>query len=117
MQQNQAQEIIKVDFTIEDPEERVALVQKIIDNTPPDKLKSGYLQYLATYIVSAMTKKEKKQKKINTENRMVTINRRQTSFQGLASKFENGEDGIYNMIINNDKNVLLTPKYEINSYI
>lgn len=113
MQQNQTQEVIKVDFTIEDPEERVALVQKIIDNTPPDKLKSGYLQYLATYIVSAMTKKEKKQKKINTENRMVTINRRQTSFQGLASKFENGEDGIYNMIINNDKNVLLTPKYQI----
>ncbi len=32
-----------MDFTIEDPEERVALVQKIIDNTPPDKLKSGYL--------------------------------------------------------------------------
>ena len=27
-------------------------------------------------------------------------------------KFENGEDGIYNMIIN-DKNVILTPKYEI----
>ena len=44
---------------------------------------------------------------------MVTINRRETSFQGLASKFENGEDGVYNMIINNDKNVLLTPKYEI----
>ena len=64
MQQDQIREVIKVDFTIEDPEERVALVQKIIDNTPPDKLKSGYLQYLATYIVSAMTKKEKKQKKI-----------------------------------------------------
>ena len=27
-------------------------------------------------------------------------------------KFENGEDGIYNMIIN-DKNVILTPKYQI----
>lgn len=113
MQQDQTQAVIKVDYTIEDPQERVALVQKIIDNTPPEKLKSGYLQYLATYIVSAMTKKQKKQKKINTENRMVTINRRQTSFQGLASKFENGEDGIYNMIINNDKNVLLTPKYQI----
>jgi len=41
---------------------------------------------------------------------MVTINRRETSFEGLVSKFETGEDGIYNMIIN-DKNVLLTPKY------
>ena len=44
---------------------------------------------------------------------MQTLNARQTSFEGLASKFENGEDGIYNMIINNDKNVLLTPKYRI----
>ena len=43
---------------------------------------------------------------------MVTINRRETSFEGLVSKFETGEDGIYNMIIN-DKNVILTPKYEI----
>ena len=59
-----------------------------------------------------MTKKEKKQKTINTDNRMVTINRRETSFQGLVGKFENGEDGIYNMIID-DKNVLLTPKYQI----
>jgi len=30
----------------------------------------------------------------------------------LVGKFENGEDGIYNMIIN-DKNVFLTPKYQI----
>lgn len=59
-----------------------------------------------------MDKKEKKEKKINTENRMVTINKRETSFEGLVGKFENGEDGIYNMIIE-DKNVLLTPKYSI----
>lgn len=43
---------------------------------------------------------------------MVTINKRETSFEGLVGKFETGEDGIYNMIIN-DKNVLLTPKYKI----
>lgn len=43
---------------------------------------------------------------------MVTINKRETSFEGLVSKFENGEDGIYNMIIS-DKNVFLTPKYQI----
>lgn len=44
---------------------------------------------------------------------MVSINKRETSFEGLISKFEAGEDGIYNMIIENDKNVLLTPKYKI----
>ena len=40
------------------------------------------------------------------------INKRETSYQGLVSKFENGEDGIYNLVIN-DKNVLLTPKISI----
>ena len=35
-----------------------------------------------------------------TENRMVTINRRETSLEGLVAQFENGEDGIYNLITN-----------------
>lgn len=60
----------------------------------------------------AMTKEQKKQKKINTDNRMVTINKREVSLQGLVSKFENGEDGIYNLITN-DKNILFTPKIAI----
>lgn len=104
--------IIRLDYSIEDPEERVKLVEKIIENTPQSNLTNRYLEILANYIIFAMTKKQKKEKKINTDNRMVTINKRQTSFEGLVGKFENGEDGIYNMIIN-DKNVLLTPKYQI----
>lgn len=44
---------------------------------------------------------------------MVTINKRQTSFEGLAGKFENGEDGVYNMIIQSDKNIIFTPKISI----
>ena len=107
-----SEEVIRLDYSIEDPEERVKLVEKIIENTPQSKLTNRYLEILANYIIFAMSKKEKKQKTINTDNRMVTINRRETSFQGLVDKFENGEDGIYNMIIN-DKNVLLTPKYQI----
>lgn len=111
--QNQStEEQLRLNYTLTDPKERVELVQKIIENTPPDRLNNRYLEILADYIIFAMTKKEKKEKNINTDNRMVTINKRETSFEGLVSKFENGEDGIYNMIIN-DKNVLLTPKYEI----
>lgn len=106
------QQIIRLDYTIQDPQERVELVNKIVENTPNEKLTNRYLQILANYIIFAMDKKQKKSKNINTDNRMVTINKRQTSFEGLVSKFENGEDGIYNMIIN-DKNVLLTPKYKI----
>lgn len=110
--QSEPIEQLKLDYTIQDPEARTELVKKIVENTPPEKLNNKYLQILADYIIFAMTKKEKKQKNINTDNRMITINRRETSFQGLVGKFENGEDGIYNMIIN-DKNVLLTPKYKI----
>ena len=110
--QTSSENVIKLDYSIADPEERVKLVEKIIENTPQEKLTNKYLEILANYIIFAMTKKQKKEKTINTDNRMVTINRRETSFQGLVGKFENGEDGIYNMIIN-DKNVLLTPKYQI----
>jgi len=43
---------------------------------------------------------------------MATINKRETSFEGLVSQLENGEDGIYNMITNN-KNVIFQPKVMI----
>ena len=59
-----------------------------------------------------MEKQEKKEKKIITENRLVTITKRETSFEGLVSKFENGEDGIYNFIIN-DKQAIFQPKPKI----
>ena len=104
---------IKLDYTIQSPQQRVELVKKIVDSVPPEKLTNQYLQTLSDYIIFAMTKQEKKQKTINTDNRMVTINKRETSFQGLVTKFESGEDGIYNIIIENDKNVILTPKISI----
>lgn len=103
---------IKMDFSLETPEERNALVQKIIKETPPEKLTNKYLEKLADYIVFAMDKQERKNKKILTDNRMVTVNKRETSFEGLAGKLENGEDGIYNMIAN-DKNIIFAHKVSI----
>ncbi len=43
---------------------------------------------------------------------MTTVNKRETSFEGLVSQLENGEDGIYNLI-NNDKQVIFQPKISI----
>lgn len=43
---------------------------------------------------------------------MVTVNKRETSFEGLVSQFENGEDGIYNLITDN-KNTIFQPKVTI----
>jgi hypothetical protein len=36
---------------------------------------------------------------------MNTVNKRETSFEGLSNQLENGEDGIYNLITN-DKNII-----------
>ena len=103
---------IKMDWSLETSEERVEKVKEIISKTPPEKLTSKYLDKLSEYIVYPIEKAERKQGYILTNNRMVTVNKRETSYEGLVSKLENGEDGIYNMIIN-DKNVLLDQKKEI----
>ena len=103
---------IKLDYTLEDPADRVALVEKIIAEASPEKLTNRYLEILADYISFAMDKQERKEKKILTDNRMVTVNMRETSFEGLASKFENGEDGLYGMMTN-DKNIIFKPKNKI----
>jgi len=102
----------KLDYSLETPEERNELVKKIVDETPPEQLTNKYLEILTDYIIFAMDKEERKKKKILTDNRMVTVNKRETSFQGLAARLENGEDGIYNMIAN-DKNIIFTPKISI----
>lgn len=105
--------LTKLDYTLQTKEERNALVSKIIAETPPEQLTPKYLEILADYIVFAMDKEERRGKKMLTPNRMVTINKRETSFEGLVSKLENGEDGIYGMISDLGKNILFTPKNEI----
>lgn len=59
-----------------------------------------------------MEKQEKKERKILTENRLVTVNKRECSFEGLASQMENGEDGVYSLITEN-KNTIFQPKISI----
>ena len=112
IEEENSEDYIKMDFSLETPEERNALVKKIIEKTPPERLTAKYLEKLADYIIFAMDKQERKNKKILTDNRMVTVNKRETSFEGLVGKLENGEDGIYNMIAN-DKNIIFSPKAPI----
>ena len=59
-----------------------------------------------------MEKQEKRERKLLTENRLTTINKRETSFEGLVGQLENGEDGIYNLVTN-DKNIIFQPKVTI----
>ena len=102
--------IIKLDYTLESPEERNDLVKKILEENPEPNEK--YLEILGDYLVLCMAKQEKKEKKILTDNRMTTVNKRETSFEGLVSQLENGEDGIYNLI-NESKTTIFQPKVSI----
>lgn len=102
---------LKLDYSLESPEQRKELVEKILSEG--ENFSSQYLEILSNYLILCMEKQEKKQKKLLTENRMVTINKREASFEGLASQLENGEDGIYNLMRENDKSVLFQPKISI----
>ena len=102
--------MIKLDYSLQTPEERKQLVEKILEENPEPNEK--YLEILADYLVLCMEKQERKNRKILTDNRMATVVKRETSFEGLVSQFENGEDGIYNLITE-DKNTIFQPKVTI----
>lgn len=103
--------MIKLDYTLQSLDDRVALVNKIVEENP--NLSDKYCEILSDYLVFCMDKEEKRQKNITTENRLATINKRETSFEALAAQFESGEDGVYDLIVENDKNVIFRPKIEI----
>ena len=85
----------KLDYSIKDAAMRKEFVDKLLPTLTKEQLENKkYIEILTNYIVSAMTPEEKKEKLILTDNRMITINKRETSFQNLVDKFENGEDGL-----------------------
>ena len=104
--------MIKLDYSLQTPEERNELVQRILAEPREEPLKPAYMEVLADYLILCMEKQERKERKILTENRLVTVNKRETSFEGLVSQFENGEDGIYS-IMTEDKNQIFQPKVSI----
>lgn len=106
----EGESIIKLDYSLENPEDRKKLVEQIITENP--NLSNSYLEILANYLILCMEKQEKKNKKILTDNRLATITKRETSFEGITSQLENGEDGIYNLITEN-KHIIYQPKISI----
>lgn len=102
--------MIKLDYSLQSPEERKALVESYLEENPDTP--APYLEILADYLVLCMEKQERKEKNILTENRLTTVNKRETSFENLAAQFENGEDGVYSLITE-DKNTIFYPKISI----
>ena len=101
-----------LDYSLKTCEERVAYVEKLLQQLPPEKKNNyRYLENLSNYIINGLEKGERKERKILTDNRMVTVNKRETSFEGILDKLEY-EDNFYTMI-NEDKQTLLVPKIAI----
>lgn len=109
--------MIKLDYSLQTPEERKDLVQRYIDEAEAEgrTIPDSYLETLADYIIFCMEKQEKKQRKLLTSNRMVTVNKHETSYEGLIETFEQGEDHIYNIIEpqGGNKHTFLIPRVSI----
>lgn len=102
---------LKLDYKLKTVEERKALVDEIVRTEGPD-FTQQQLGYMADYLLFVMdgggnTVSEKRRPyPIVTKNRDVTVNKRQTSYEDMVSKLQNGEDGLYSMIIQ-DKDVIM----------
>ena len=103
---------IKLDYTILDIDERMKIVENICEENK-DNLTPKNLETLSNYLINCVEKEERKKRKILTQNRMATVNKRETSLEGLVSKFENGEDGVYQLFNPSSKNYLLSPSVSI----
>ena len=101
---------IKLDYTLKTDEERKACVEAILKETPDPS--PAYLEFMANYLVVPAERAERKKREVLTDNRLATINKRETSLEGLVEQLENGEDGIYNLI-NESKTTILQPKISI----
>ena len=98
-------------------QERTKYVESLIPTLTEEQLNNKkYIEILSNYIISAMTPAEKKAHLFLTDNRQLTINKRETSYQGLVEHFENGEDGAYYLFNETaDKSIRLTQKKEISA--
>lgn len=107
-----SQDIPKLDSSLKTPEERTELVRQICLLTPQERLTPYFCELMSKYILDAVSR-EDNDRTFTTDNRMKTVNKRETSYQGLTDKLENGEDGLYNMISDAGKGTILDPKNPI----
>ena len=96
---------MKLDYTIKDPEERLAIVEEILSQE--EEPSSYLLESLANYLVLA-----KKDSSILTDNRQITISNREKSYEGLAAQFEAGEDAVTSLAVSTEtaRHTIFKPK-------
>lgn len=106
---------MELDYGLTSTEDRLDCVKKQIATS--DHLTNSQLTYMADYLLQTADAKSTKREKaheypITTKNREVTVKKRQISFEETAANLQNGEDGIYGLIVN-DKNALLDARTPI----
>ncbi len=119
---NQDTKPIKLDYTLEKPEDRVALTYKIIENAAPETLTPKYIEKMSDYIIYAMTKQERLSHKILTDNRKKVIKEREIGLESFTTQKDDcgngdqnaltGYDVLYNQAIDGGKGTRLTLKYK-----
>lgn len=77
---------------LETSEERLAFIEDLLTKYTPNEIE---LEQIADYLTYPLDKEERiKEREILTKNRMVTINKHETSYQTLSTKFEAGADAV-----------------------
>lgn len=107
--------IIKLNYKLKTTSERVGFIKELLLRDFDDlAIPARQCEIMANYILSPLTKKDKKARFILYPNRELTINKRETSLESIFSKFsgEGNEDAAY-AIFNQDKNQYLCQKNTI----
>lgn len=102
--------MLSLDNKLKTYEERQAHVESEIERIGELKITNYMKEKIASYLIEATHLEPRGE--IITANRMVTVNKRETSREGLVDKLEGGESAFHGLI-NQDKNMILTPKVEI----
>ena len=93
--------MVPLDYSLQTPEERVKYLNAVLatfSSLELAEITKKEAERLSDYIIFAADKQERKQKKILTENRLLTIRKRETSYEGLCSKLEGGENDITHLV-------------------
>lgn len=101
---------LQLDNSIEGYKEREDWVNKEMDRIGRDKLTSYQLDRISTYLIDGTSPEPRGE--IITQNRLVTVNKREVSREGLVEKLEGGENA-FHQLIKQDRNTILTPRVEI----
>ena len=95
-----------LDTNLQTPEERLEYVKNLIAEREASCLElydadgkykaftDAELEWIGNYLSYPLDKKERLENHITTQNRLVTINEHETSYEGLSAKFEAGDDAI-----------------------